>query len=112
MDLLINERITERRKQLGMSQADLAEKSGIAQPLISMYDKNKRTPSHQSLKKLAMALEINAEYLLTGIEREGIISDHKDQELLKILQSFSPDEKESVLDFARYIAFKKERNGE
>ncbi len=58
------ERMQERRKSLGMSQGDLAEKVGIAQNQISRYERGHVMPSAEALAKITHALETNADYLL------------------------------------------------
>ncbi len=60
--------IRERREQLDLTMIELAEKSGIAQSSISLIENGQRNPSSKTIKKLATALEIDPEELLTEIK--------------------------------------------
>lgn len=56
------------REALGLTQTDLAKKSGIAQPELSRWEKGLRTPSHEQAEHLSTVLEIPVDFLL-GDER-------------------------------------------
>lgn len=47
-----------------MSQKDLSERTGISEPMISMYLRGKTTPSSYNLAKIARALECSVEELI------------------------------------------------
>lgn len=59
-------RICERRKQLGLTQEALAEKSEMTTQAISYAESGKRAMRPESLLKLSAALEVSVDYLLTG----------------------------------------------
>lgn len=44
--------IRERRIALALSQSELAEKTGIAQPIISQFENGKKKPSPEQIEKL------------------------------------------------------------
>lgn len=50
--------IMNRRKALGMTQEDLAEKSGISQTLISYIESGKRVPSVMQMVSVLSALDM------------------------------------------------------
>ncbi len=58
------DRIRERRKQLGMSQDDLAARVGTDQKQISNYENSKGNPNADSLVGLAQALGTSTDWLL------------------------------------------------
>lgn len=62
-------KLQEIRKLKGLTQQDLAKLSGITQQSISKYERGIRSPESESLKKLALALEVSADDLL-GITEE------------------------------------------
>lgn len=59
------DRVRRTRKQLGLTQTELANLSGITQPTISALEKNKSHTSG-SLASIAKALGVNALWLETG----------------------------------------------
>ncbi len=51
----MTESVAEIRRRAGLSQQELAELSGVAQPNIAAYEKGTRRPSAKMLKRLAAA---------------------------------------------------------
>lgn len=62
--MLISERIFMIMEQKGMSQLDLAEKTGIGQSTISDWKTKKTNPQADKLMKICAALEVKPEELL------------------------------------------------
>lgn len=63
----IGERVRGLRKSLGMTQQELASKSGIKQPSLSYIENNPSSEIKQAtLLALAKALSTNPQYLSTG----------------------------------------------
>lgn len=60
----IGDRITEARKHKGLSQAELAKRSGLSQAGISYIEKGLRSPSTDTLELLASALGCSVSYLI------------------------------------------------
>lgn len=58
-----NEKVKEHRGILGLSQKQLAEKSGIGYRTITSYESGERFPQPAQLYKLAKALGVSTEYL-------------------------------------------------
>lgn len=69
MDDLIKQmgiRIYERRKQKRWTQEELAEASGVTPQTISTAELGKKALRPKNMLKICIALEISADYLLTG----------------------------------------------
>ncbi len=61
----LGEALFERRKRLGMTQVDLAEKAKVPQSTISRVESGEAIPSLATLNKLRAALGMtDGEYLL------------------------------------------------
>lgn len=75
----IGQRIMERRKKLGLTQEALAEKGDMTPQFISYAEAGKRAMRSENLKKLATALGVSADYLLTGeiVEEDLLILSNK-----------------------------------
>lgn len=54
------------RLDAGMSQTDLAERSGVPKPRLSRYENNHVVPSLQTFVRLCAALRITAGSILDG----------------------------------------------
>ena len=60
----IGERIQKVRKQRGLTQRELAERSETSELTIRQYEIGKREPRTEQLRKIAVALDISTDYLL------------------------------------------------
>ena len=81
--LEIGKRITERRKKLGMTQEMLAEKGDLTPQFVSYAESGKRAMRPENVIKLANALEVSADYLLTGdiVDKDLLILSDKMRKL-------------------------------
>lgn len=57
--------IAARRQVLGLTQAQLAEKTGIIRQTIDKWEHGQRNPGVPSLKKLAAALDCSIQDLIS-----------------------------------------------
>jgi len=57
--------LRECRRKLGLSQAKLAEKTGLSTQYIAMIELSRKYPSPESLEKLAQALEVDTPELFS-----------------------------------------------
>ena len=62
----MGQRIYERRKKLGLTQEALAEKGDTTTQFISYAEMGKRAMRPENLLKVASALGVSTDYLLTG----------------------------------------------
>lgn len=64
MEVVITNSIERRRRDLGLTQAALAEKLNVSQSAVSMYETGERTPPIPMLIKLADVLQCTTDELL------------------------------------------------
>lgn len=70
--LLLGQRVHDRRVQLGLTQAELANRAGMTEPQVSRLETGGATPSVPLLHRLARALDTDGEGLsLTGHSGTG-----------------------------------------
>lgn len=62
----IGKRLLERRKQLRMTQDELAEKAGVTSQMISTAELGKKAMRPENIIKICSVLEISTDYLLMG----------------------------------------------
>lgn len=62
--------IRKYREQLGITQAELAEKCGVVKSAVCMWESGDRKPDIIMLKKLAEIFNCTADELLSPIETE------------------------------------------
>ena len=68
--MTIGQRIKEVRKSAGLTQRELAEKSGTATGTIQQYELGKRQPRIEQLQAIASVLGVTTNYFLTGEKTE------------------------------------------
>lgn len=99
--MTIAECIRITRQQKGMSQAELAERSGVNNKSLSRYELGTSIPPANALKDLANALGVSADYLL-GNDVVNI----KDKDLLsqfEVIQEMTGDSKNMVKNFLEMV---------
>ena len=69
----IGKRIRERRKDLNLTQQQLAQALDLTPQHISVIEQDKRAPSLSSLARLARELGVTVDYLITG--KDSVISE-------------------------------------
>lgn len=58
------DRIAEERNRLELTQEEFAKHAGIQRSALSHYEKNRREPDLETLKKIAKALGVTTDYIL------------------------------------------------
>lgn len=83
-------RLKGLRKQMGLTQKQLAERLGITKSVVSYYELQERYPSPEILVKLARIFHVSTDYLL-GVEMSQYldISDLDDEEKLLLQHTVS-----------------------
>lgn len=71
--LPIGHRIKARRKDLGLTLQDLAQRSGLSAPFISQAERNLTTPSVWSLMNLAKGLEVEVSHFMEWPHTDQIV---------------------------------------
>ncbi|MFF3445164.1 helix-turn-helix domain-containing protein [Streptosporangium sp. NPDC002721] len=63
--LLLGQQVYNRRTELGLSQAELAERAGMTQPQVSRLETGGVTPTLALLRRLARALDADLNVTFT-----------------------------------------------
>lgn len=74
---IIGPRIREQRRNLGITQADLARRIGISPSYLNLIERNKRTVSGHLLRRTASALGIGTDELDGVAERRLLATLHE-----------------------------------
>lgn len=70
----VGERIRARRKELRLTQKDLAAKVGVSHVSISQWEKDETAPRGDNLLALAKAMGVTANFISTGEEAASNVS--------------------------------------
>jgi transcriptional regulator with XRE-family HTH domain len=84
-DATLGDKIHAARIALDISQAELANRTGLSSRAIRYYESNNRTPSVDVIKKMADALGLTTDYFMDDtafqeeLEREAFLAEAKDK---------------------------------
>lgn len=85
--------IAEKRKQLGMTQKELAERIGLTDKAVSKWERGKSIPDSMILEKLCGILQISLNEFLSGEDIEEECYLDKAEENMKIMINESNSQK-------------------
>lgn len=98
---LIGKRVASRRKQLKITQSELAEKTKLTPKYISNIETSHSIPSVESVMHLCKALDITPNYLLFGISDEKEAS--KSDEINRLLGACDGKQLDKILEYIEFI---------
>ena len=78
----MGERLAQIRKERGFTQAELAEKVGILQNIVSAHERGRLRLSAEMLIRFARALDVSTDDLL-GIQKKPSNGSTKNRRLLR-----------------------------
>ena len=97
--MTVGQNIKKYRKALNLTQEELAQKVGVIQSNVYRWENDVVSPSIETLKKLAVTLNVSVDGLLfTNEERQQLnISDKELLERLKEIENLDPEDKKAVI---------------
>ena len=95
-------RISERRKELNLTQEKLAEKMGVSLQTIFCIELGKKAIRPENLANLCLHLDVSADYILYGKRTEQQMID-----IVSKLSTLSTEEYNIVENLATYLSNKK-----
>lgn len=103
---IFRERLKSARELRGYSQEDLAKRARMPPSSIAHFETG-RKPSFDSLKRLAIALEITTDYLLGRVESPELAQDG--DPLFRDVAKLTGHDREIAKDFLEMLAKRKAR---
>jgi transcriptional regulator with XRE-family HTH domain len=95
-------RISERRKELNLTQEKLAEKMGVSLQTVSCIELGKKAIRPENLANLCLHLNISADYVLYGKRNEQQMID-----IVSKLSTLSTEEYNIVENLITFLSSKK-----
>lgn len=102
----MGKRISVRRKALGITQEKLAEQMNVTVQMISNLEHGKKAVRPENLAAACKALDISADYILTGesslrdidriSEKVSLLSPHNIQVIEKIIDILEENEQKDI----------------
>jgi transcriptional regulator with XRE-family HTH domain len=115
MDIALGSRVRLRRKELGLSQTELASACGITFQQVQKYEHGANRISFSRLVGISLALKCSVGDLISGLEKSqssgvlakqiGLLAEVGASDLLEAYASIaSPKRRGAVLNLARQLA--------
>jgi transcriptional regulator with XRE-family HTH domain len=98
---ILSGHMRERRRSLGLTQEQLADKSGLSANYIAKLEMEKRIPSVTALVGLSEALEVKVSELLS--EGTGEVAIDAVEEMARVMRSLNQEDTEFALDNLRFV---------
>lgn len=99
----VGKRLKNRRKQLGITMADIQEKTNISTGNLSLIENGKHLPSALALIELSEILDCTIDWILKGDcfrTKAGNLIKEDEMYLLKNYRQLSTDAREEVIEFS------------
>lgn len=101
----IGTNIKKYRKQVGLTQKELAEKAKLSESAIKYYESNRRNPKLETLDKIGIALGVSINDLV-NIEEKKILINGEVEETKQLFEHLketcSDEEAEMILKLVKY----------
>tara|TARA_B110000046_G_scaffold183427_1_gene219545 strand:+ start:1862 stop:2200 length:339 start_codon:yes stop_codon:yes gene_type:complete len=91
----LGEKITKLKKLKNLSQVALAEVTGISRDAISKYERGDSVPSVDYAKRIADALGVSLDYLMSDSDKEDVL-DNDAVKRIKEIQDLPISEKDKI----------------
>lgn len=98
---MIGKNIARRRKQLGMTQAQVEEKADIAYKYLSSIERGHSTPSTEVIMRLAIALDTTPDEFLVGTVR---YEDDKWKSIAELLHGMDEEKLKTAQSFLNWLS--------
>lgn len=108
IDKRIGKRVKQCREQLGLSQEDFAEKTGLTANYISTVERGMSFPRCENLITLINGLEVSADAIFCDVLQHSC--EYQTSELSKRLASLPPEAQKRILQMVELMIKQEEEN--
>ena len=105
-------RIRGRRKELRLTQTELAKSANLTPAAISQFESGARKPSFDTLSNLADALKVTTDYLLGKKQRgyDDLLADPKVNLMFRGIMGLPEKDKQTMFEFYEFLKNRNETN--
>ncbi len=109
---ILPKRITEERKKRGLTQAQLAEQSGVTPGAISQIENRQRYPTIPVLSAIAKVLGVSIDYLTGESEKselEDLLQHEEVQTFFRGFQALDPQDQEAIIKQIEFLRSRRQQ---
>ncbi|MCU5708068.1 helix-turn-helix domain-containing protein [Bacillus cereus] len=104
---MFNERLKQLRIENDYTQQELADLTELSKPTISRFEGNKKTPSRESVTKIAKVFNVSTDYLL-GLSDHRNLDENQSSEvkvelnnMINKIEKLSEDQQKMILNMIK-----------
>ncbi|MFB3041168.1 MAG: helix-turn-helix domain-containing protein [Candidatus Poribacteria bacterium] len=104
--------VKRRRRELKITQTELARVANLTPAAISQFESGARKPSFDTLFNLADALKVTTDYLLGKKERgyDDLLADPKVSIMFRGIMKLPEEDKTTMFEFYEFLKNKNEKS--
>ena len=102
---ITGKRVKAIRERMGITQTELARRTGLTPATISQYESGKRTMSSRSVPKLAAVLNVTSDYLLGNVaySEKDMLADPRVRDIIDIFSGLPTAEQRTIYQFILFL---------
>ncbi len=105
MEVTVGGRIAALRRAAGLSQAELAERTGVSRSAVAQWETDRAGQLRYNLARIAAALDVSVEVLLHGDQARGLLVTAGDElALVRLYRECRVGDRGKLLRLARQMA--------
>lgn len=109
---IIGIRIQKKRKSFGLSQKKLAEQIEVSPPAINQYENGHKTPSTETLLRLASALDVSVDYLVGTTLSDDILIDDEVSNAFNMFKELPSLQRQQAMAHIRFLSAQEEEKSD
>ncbi len=106
--ICLPERIKERRKQMGLTLLQLAEKTGVKEATVQRWESgNIKTIKYETVELLADVLHCSPAYLMGWEGKKDPAFMHENEvldEIIRLLKNLPEDKLQAAAEYIRFLS--------
>lgn len=100
---VVGARIKAKRVAAGLSQKSLAQAVDVSPPAINRFEKGIKSPSIETLARLAISLGTSTDYLLGAATDDEIFVDEEIRGAFREFKELSQNNRQQIIENIRFL---------
>lgn len=105
---MIGERLSELRKERGITQQQLADRLSVSKYTISSYENEKTSPDDRNKVLLAEIFDVSLDYLLGLIDET--VSYNRNHNCIQLPSDFNEVQIDQIQEYIEFLKFRGMKN--
>lgn len=108
MRIIIGERLRKLRKENKVKQEELANIIGVQKSAVSLYERNRNSPSDKHKVEIARYFDVSLDYLLGFIDEQ--VPCYNEKQFMRLPDDLTDEDRMLMKNYLEFILFSNKRN--